>query len=299
MKIIAPQITDKQLIYSLYNTATNIDSRSIDYFFSELYNADDFLIYKEDDVVLCCMKAFSENLYLKGYKVEVVVIDNLIISGNCPLAIKDKFIEGCLEYFSKAKLFTITSRPFIENQGFEDVFKHKRYRIYRRDLFNVDGYSISDRFDVYDIYLCYHRFVRHFDSYLDKDLAYFEAKLKRLEQENYEIYVSRNSQNDIVGYIVYNYIDGELEVVKVIYEDTLALLTLLNQAMGMNDHIYVHVSLNENLEKVFGNIHYELKKDVLIRINDLDLFRRLYRVSSKSLTEFLDKNHRPLYLGFY
>ena len=136
MIVLKPQITDKQLIYSLYNTATNRDSRSIDYFFSELYDANDFLIYKEDDLVLCSMKVADEDLYLKGYHVEVKVIEDVIIASNCPRDIKQSFIEACLDVFSKHKLLTISNGYPFNNYGFEDVFKHKRYKLLRRDLFN-------------------------------------------------------------------------------------------------------------------------------------------------------------------
>lgn len=299
MIVTVPQQEDKQLIFSLYNTATDLDSRSIDYFFSEHYDPAHFLIVKQADVVLCCMKVREESIFLKGYHVEVMLIEQLVVSGNCPRSVKNEFIDACLAQFEKRKLFTVLTDSLIKNRSFENIFRHKRYKLQRPALFNVDGYSISDRFEAHELLSAYDSFAKHFDSFMHKDLAYFEEKIKRLRNDNVEIFVSRDAHHDIVGYIVYNYIDGELEVLTVIYKDTLALLTLLNQAMGMNSHIYVNVSLNENLQKIFGSIHYDIIEDVFIRVNDVELFQRLYRTKCNSLTEFLDKNQRPLYLGFY
>ena len=299
MKVRLATEEDKQLIFSLYNTATKMDSRSIDYFFTALFDPCDFLIYEEKEMVFASMYIKSEALYFKGYNVEVAIIQEVLFAHQLSSEMKTLFINEAISYFEDEKLFTILRYKGAKDLDFEAIFKEKRYKLYRKDLFNVDGYSISSQFTVEDLKEAYDTFVVHFDSYLIKDLEYFEKKLNVLKVMNYEIYVTRNSKNSIVGYIVYNYIDGELEVVKVVYEDTLALLTLLNQAMGMNSHIYVTVSLNESLERVFETIDYEIKSDVLMRINDLELFARLYNSQCQTLTEFLDKNQRPLYLGFY
>ncbi len=297
MNVVTPNISDKQLIYSLYNTALDDDSQSIDYFFTVHYDPSNFYIAKKGDLVICSMEMYDYDLYLKGYQIEVKLIHKIVFSNDCSEKLKSEFIEACLKKLSYQKVLTLSSLKLIQQYNFERIFMRKRYKLTRPELFNVDGYSISDHFETYELQEAYDSFVRHFDSYLYKDLEYFNKQLEFYRHHNYEVYVSRNSNHDIVGYIVYNYIEGELEVVSIVYKDTLALLTLLNQAMGMNSHIYVTVSLSENFERVFGVMEYEVLDDAFVRINDEELFKRLFNTEHNSLKEFLSLNVRPLYLG--
>ncbi len=296
MQVTFANTKDKQLIYSLYNTSLSDDVKSIDYFFNEKYDSDNFLIYKEDDVVLCALEFSNKLVYFNGHNIEAKNIERVVYSLRSSKELKDEFIKSCILEFSKTTLLTLSDKSYSNFLNFEPVFKKKRYRLDRSELFNVDGYSISEIFDLKDIHKLYTSFIEHFDLYIKRDIQYFEDYLKELELDNYEIYVTRNSENDILGYIVYNYVEGELEVVDIAYMDTLALLTLLNQAMGMNSHIYISVSLSESLERVFGSLKYKLEFNKYLLVNDINLYKRLFNITTNSVLEYAKKSEFLIYL---
>ena len=296
MQVLSANSKDKQLIYSLYNTSLSDDVKSIDYFFNEKYDENNFLIYKENDVVLCSLEFSDQLIYFNGHNIEAKSIEKVVYSLRCPKELKDEFIKACVQEFSKMALLTLSNKDYSKLLNFEPVFKKKRYRLDRSDLFNVDAYSISEIFDLKDIHKIYTQFTSHFDLYIKHDIYYFEEYLKELELNNYEIYVTRNSENDILGYIVYNYLEGELEVVDIAYMDTLALLTLLNQAMGMNSHIYINVSVSESLERVFGSLKYQLDLDCYLLVNDINLYKRLFNIDTNSVLDYAKNSEFLIYL---
>ncbi len=166
-------------------------------------------------------------------------------------------------------------------------------------MFNIDGYSISAIFKVEELFNVYQSFISRFNGYLIRDLNMFESFIQVLKASGKEIFVSRDENMEIVGYMVYDYIASELQVLEIVYLNSTALITLLNQAMGLNAYIYVTVSAFENLERIIKGIKFEVNEYMMIKINDEKLFKSLFAVQSASIKTVLKKSDKPLYVGYF
>lgn len=292
---------DRDLLYSLYNTQTQRNSQDIDRFFKKEFKASEFLVYKESGVILCAMRVVDFDFYFRGYSIESNIIKDLVVSKNCPKLVFQSFVNQTLESFKYLKLLTFSDSNFIETFGFESPIVLKKYKLFRKDLFNVDGYSIekAEYEDVLAMSSCYQMFTKNFKSYAIKDVNVFEELIDKAEDKFQDIHVTYNQKGDMMGYIVYENRNNQISVLEIIYRDTIALLTLLNQAMGMSDSISINVSLKENFSKIFKKIEYETIECVGIMINDEELFQRLYNVKETSLSRLIKDSNEPYYLGIY
>lgn len=297
MIIRSPKIEEKSLMYQLYNSNTNLKSSEIDTYFKSDFNPKDFLIYKKDGMIMCAMKIINKSFYLYGITNEVNIIEDLIYTSNCPLNVKRMFIDKCFNSFKYSKLFTFVRKNIFNHPTLENTYFKKQYRLYRKDLYNVDGYLINEGIEEIDYIKTNQKFRSHFSSYLVKNELDYLAKLKQYLDNDYEIYSCVNQSNSVIGYIIYNYDRGEVVVEEIIYLDTLSLLTLLSQSMGLNNSISVSVSRSEIFERVFDQLKYEIEDDIYVRINDLQLFQRLYNTKTLSFNDFVREINRPVYFG--
>lgn len=304
--VVQPKKSDKQQLYNLWKTIfAYADGGSINYFFNEHYHADDFYLIKDakEDLIVAGLLRDQKKLYLNGHLFAVSILDNLFtLYKYRNQGIMTSLLKSVIKELEYSELFTLiktsNAKDFIQ-LGFETIYFKKRYFLKREDLFNVDGYSISKDFKIQELVLVYKDFTSRFNGYLIRDETSFANYVSMLKASGKEIFVTRNKNKEIFGYMVYNYVASELVVLELIYLDSTALLTLLNQAMGMNAYIYVDVSEGENLDRVISNLTYEIIDYMMIRINDKKLLKRMFNIEAYSLKSILKHNGKPLHIGYY
>lgn len=269
--------SDKLAIYNLYNTMKSDASSFIDYFFNEFFDHREYYLLIVNEVVLALVRVKDEILHFKNYNLEVNIINEFLVAENCPSDMLREFLETVFASFKYQKLITLAKSEYdLKDYGFKSISKFKRYKLNRSDLFFVNDYYVFDEFNVNELRSLYNQFTKHFESYLFRSESYFSDYLKLLKALNYEIYVSKSKNGQLLGYIVYNYIEGEIQVIELVYLDSIALITLLNQAMGINNYIYINTSNSEVLSKIFKDIAYQIYPNLSFRVNDKDLFGRLF-----------------------
>lgn len=304
--IVKPNETDKQQLYNLWKTIfAYADGGSINYFFNENYQAENFYLIKDENQELIHAGLLRDKkvLVLNGQKFNVSVLDKpFTLYKYRNQGLMSKLLQAVLDEVSYSELFTLikcSKAKDFKSFGFETIYYKKRYIINRNDLFNVDGYSISNIFRSKELYNLYREFIKRFNGYLIRDLETFEDYINITKASGKEIFVTRDENKAIKGYMVFDYIASELVVLEIIYLDSTALLTLLNQAMGMNAYIYVDVSAFENLEVLLKSIKYEVIDHMMIRINDKELYKNLFNVNTTSIKAAIKASDKPLYIGYY
>ncbi len=304
--IVKPLKEDKVQLYNLWKTIfAYADGGSINYFFNNVYNRDNFLIVKDQsqNEIIAGLYNDQKILKLNGLMFNVSVLDNLFtLYKHRNSGVMSKLLSKTLQELENRQLFTLikcSKSIDFSKFGFETIYYNKRYIINRSDLFNIDGYSISAIFKVEELFNVYQSFISRFNGYLIRDLNMFESFIQVLKASGKEIFVSRDENMEIVGYMVYDYIASELQVLEIVYLNSTALITLLNQAMGLNAYIYVTVSAFENLERIIKGIKFEVNEYMMIKINDEKLFKSLFAVQSASIKTVLKKSDKPLYVGYF
>lgn len=280
------EANDRADLYAFVNTVSTKDSRAIDYFFKTLLSSEVILV--EYQGLIKCLISFDERiLNMAGHKIIVAYINELLID---PKLNQDQALDLITDLLADKYLLTISHHEKLGNNFIEIANKYQ-YEILRKQLYNVNGYSISDEFLDYELMDVYNAYISKFDVYFDlaKNISLTDLL------EDYEVFATRDINEEIKGFIVYNYSEGIMHVRSLVYTDALSLLTLLNQAMGMNDKIIVQVALFENFELVVDNLKGQIKALTSICVNDEILFKRLFNHKYSSITEMLESSGKSYY----
>ncbi len=290
---------DALAIYNLYNTTKSESNSFIDYFFNEVFDYKDYYILKRDGIILALLKVKDEIIHFNNLNIVASVISEFLFADNCPNNLLEDFVSKVLFSLKYKTLLTISKSKFdLSKYGFNDFVFNKKYKLYRSDLFYVNDYYIVDDYNEEMLLDIYREFSSHFDIYLKRDKKYFVDYIKLLKKLNYEIYVIKSNKDKPFGYIVYNYIEGEIQVVELVYLDSIALVGLINQAMGINNYIYINTSSSESLNKIFKNMSFEVDDSMMLKVNDSDLFKRLLRLENKDV-KIENYRENSIYLRYY
>lgn len=304
--IVKPNKNDENILYNLWKTIFSYrDGGFINYFFNERYNPKDFYLKKDQDLeeIISGIYLKDEVLNLNSQKFKVKVIDHIFtVHNQRSLGNMTSLLSTVLSEREFKELFTLVkfSPNFdFKKFNFETLYYKKRYTVNRSDLYNVDGYSISNIFKVGELAAVYKNFTTRFNGSFIRNLEDFEHFVEENIASGREIFVTRDLNKQIKGYMLYEYIKSELVILEIIYLDSTALLTLLNQAMGMNAYIYVDVSPYENFSKLIENLDYKLRDYMMIRINDKNLFMAMYKMKTPTIKQVTKSVNKPLYIGYY
>ena len=110
-------------------------------------------------------------------------------------------------------------------------------------------------------------------------------------------YYDQNKQ--IQGYAsLYQTAQG-IEVRECIYLNSVALFKLLNLALQLKPEIILHTTQDEHLEKIIQGLTWQDYGFTMARINDYDLFNRLYGSAVTSPKEAFALSGKPLFMHEY
>ena len=146
-----------------------------------------------------------------------------------------------------------------------------------------------------DMLKLYGQFVSRFNGYVVRDLNYFETLMKEIEAEKVRI-IACYRDREIEGYALLYLENKKLVIRECLYLNSRALLHLVNYALNILPEVTLQVSASENLVKLFPNSQYEEVDYTMVRLNDIELFNRLYNSNVSKVEEAMMMNDEPLYM---
>jgi len=148
-----------------------------------------------------------------------------------------------------------------------------------------------------DLLKVYSAFINRFNGFYARDLAYFVNYKKEISAVGGKIVAYYNGKNQIRGYAVMIPQGNELRVEEIIYLDSMSLMKLCNAALQEKKVVHLLVSEAEDLTKVFPNAARKDFGSTMARINDFDLFSRLYETKISTVEEAFALTQKPLNLN--
>ena len=293
--------SDKNEIYDLWKIAyPNKDRRYLRFYFQTHYDYGKTLMIESDNRIIASLAMNEHILQLQD---KSLVVSYLL--GVSTLA--EYRHRGCMSELMKSALeeaennhlitFIEAFHPKIYEQfGFQVVYYRRQYQIYRGWLKDVESVNVSSSATSEELLFAYQHFTRHFDGYYKRNRAYYQALLKEVEIGVKKLVVYRNEDNQVVAYLLYEEGKKDIVVKEAIYTESIGLSRMLKACIGNREAIYVEVSLDEKLEKVFPLAVYKKIPCMMARIHDLALFNKLYNMNAKSTKEAFASFEKPLWI---
>ncbi|MFV0380012.1 MAG: GNAT family N-acetyltransferase [Anaerorhabdus sp.] len=257
----------------------------VEYYFNERFDEKNTLIYEENGVVLSSIQHLPYEMMFNNRILKTSLISGI---GTFLTYESEILIDAILNTCEHQELITLASAENPELfliYGFEEIYLQNEIRIKREDLKNIGNHGCSYEASSVDMVKLYASFVKHFSGYTIRDVKYFDNLKKEVEAKNGKI-ISYYNNGLIEGYgILLPKSGSEVYLEECIYLNSKALTKLVNLALQHRSNCILKTSSAEDLSAFFPRCEIISKNYMLARINDFDLFNRLYRSSATTTKE--------------
>lgn len=208
-------------------------------------------------------------------------------------AMMDLVVDAC----SHSELMTCicTDRPeMYEPFGFRTGFERTAYMIQRPDLKRIPPLGTAYEVKPLDMLKVYSAYIRRFNGFYTRDLEYFINYKRQILSQGGKFIAYFNAQDRICGYAAYILNGSDLYIDELVYLDSVALSKILNGCLQERPRVHFHVSVAEDLRVVFPRAQIRPYIGTMVRINDYELFGKLFKTRCHTVDEALSISYKPL-----
>lgn len=290
---------DKQQILSLWKEAFSFDDGGYTKFFFERYYKDEHAyVIKENNQVVSTLIKTPHWMMLHGRMIQASMIVGAVTHPDHRH--KGHFhhlMDVVLDECSHQELVTVIQAydpELYKEFGFDVVYRRKQLLVKRADVPQMADHGVTYRLDFKHLVKVYSQFTSKFDGMMVRDEAYFRDLSYEVEAQGGKILACYDSQGEITGYAVLYLIDGVLTLQEIVYLDSRSLMKMLNHCLQLRFEVVVEVSEAEQLEKLFPKSEVKHKGNLMVRVNQKDLFQRLYGFKHQNVQQAMETD-KPLW----
>jgi len=292
---------DKSAIFDLYCKALNSNNLAyVQAIFDSNYNPINCLVNEVNGHVVAAIQLRYMPIVLNQKKVMSCFIIWQLRDSSKNKQYLAELLQNALEQQNHKVLLTYMKES-EDNQyqklGFESLYHRKMYSISRNNIESNSFVGVSRDFDIITIKNVYDKFVSNFNGYQHRSYEYYQNLIPYLQAKKYSLAVYYDEDKQAQGYMIYTVEYNRIVIQELIYLNGLALTRLLCYGLRNRNNIEVHTSQYENLSKLYPSLKAKEVSNLVVRINDFDLFNKLFNLQAKSCQEALLAQGKPLYLN--
>lgn len=266
----------KTTIHALWKEVYPDKKAYVDSYFHTYFNNDQNRSLVIDGDIQASVQVHQKRLNLHGKQLRTSFLVGCIGS----LGDRKQLVENVLEEVSQSDLLTLiqTDSPEdYESLGFETVVETKIYNFSSSHIpdFPMDGIVLEP--SLTDVQSVYKKFTSHFTGFFDRSLEDFELIKKNLKDQKGSI-VGYVEEGILVGYASYINHGSSVEILECAYDKSGTLLRLLSFVSRGVSRIVFHASESERINKVLPDLKAKKVTFMMARVNDHELFERLYHI---------------------
>ena len=277
------------------------DPRYIEFYFKQLYQPENCFVKTVKGKIVSAVLRNPHALMFNG---RVLQASMLVGMATLPEYRKKGYMHELMDVVLDAcehsELITMvqTEQPALYEQfGFRTIYTRSDYTIERKDVKRITNFGCAYEPTPIDLLKVYSAFIRRFNGFYARDLEYFVKYKREIIAEGGKIVAYYNGKDQIRGYAVMIPQGDELRVEEVIYLDAMALIKLCNAALQEKKVIHLLVSQAEDLSKVFPNAKCKNFGSTMVRLNDAELFSKLFNHNVTTVEEAFSISQKPLNLN--
>ncbi len=277
------------------------DPRYIEFYFKQLYHPENCFIKTVKGKVV---SAVLRNPHAVMFNGRVLQASMLVGMATLPEYRKKGYMHELMDVVLDAcehsELITMvqTEQPALYEQfGFRTIYTRSDYTVERKDVKRITNFGCAYEPTPIDLLKVYSAFIRRFNGFYARDLEYFVKYKREIIAEGGKIVAYYNGKDQIRGYAVMIPQGDELRVEEIIYLDAMALIKLCNAALQEKKVIHLLVSQAEDLSKVFPNAKCKNFGSTMVRLNDAELFSKLFNRNVTTVEEAFAISQKPLNLN--
>lgn len=293
------QLEDVEGIRNLWYQSHPEQQRDyIDFYFQHEFSNSHCIVCEQDDKIISSLlikehvMSFLNRKFLISYLEGIATLPDYRRRGHM-----HELMNVALDEVSHNHLITLTrafNPKLFEPYGFETVCYHKFYTISRKALLPVGMSGVSHQYDVEELLDVYDTYAKHFDGYMQRDIAYYQLFVERAMLQHGNICVYRDEKGNLRGYALYHQESEHAEIYEIIYLDSIAFMKLVAYVCGNEDEVVVQVSQAERIETLFPLAIGKRQSFLMARINQYDLFNKLFNTNVETVSEAFKLMKKPM-----
>lgn len=292
---------NKADVYELWKQSyANQNRNDLNFYFKYIYDRGRCIVIEENQQIISSLQIHEHVLSLKGKQLKISYIYGVATHPDYRRrGYMRKLMESALDEVSHNHLITFIYgfHPKLYKQfGFETIYERKTYAIPREYLNKVSQSQVTYDANPLELLQVYQQYTSHFDGYYARNEKYYQTLLNELMMSQKQLVVYRNKKQEVCGYLIYCKKKHEIYVEEAIYLESVALLRMLKAAIQDEEEILVEVSQSEKLEKIFPLAISKKQPFIMARVNNMELFNKLFNTNVKSTAEAFESVQRPLWI---
>lgn len=277
------------------------DPRYVEYYFKNLYQPENCYIYLLEDKVVSCV---IRNIHAVMFNGRALQASMIVGAATLPeyrqrgymRALLNIVVDAC-EHSELITLIQSEEPTLYTNFGFRIIYKRAQYTFTRADCKRTTNFGCGYNPTAIDLLKVYSAFISRFNGYYARDLEYFVKYINEIRGQGGKIVAYFNGKDQIQGYASMIPVGKELLVKELIYLDSMALTKLINAALQEKKIVKVSVSEAEDLSRIFPRTPKKIYGSTMMRLNDAELFTKLFDKKIATVEDVVKISQRPLNLN--
>ena len=278
----------------------NEDKRYVEYYYRNIYNPEYSLLMLEDSRLTAVLTRIPHEIMIKGRVLKASMISGIATHpAYRKRGYMTRLMAQCIDEVSHSELITLiqTEKPQLyEPFGFEMMYGKYITTITREDVARLTNEGCLMDPSEEDLLKLYAKYTKHFNGYYIRDLSYFIVMKREVSALGGKIFAYYEN-DEIQGYAVMMPRGKELYVEECLYLDVKSLYKLLNLALQQRLVAHIYTSDAEDLSLLFPNAQVVHVSYTMARLNDAELFNRLYQTEVKNTADLKRVSARPLFIN--
>lgn len=294
-------VAQKNELYELLQSAYPTRSRAyLGFYFKYIFDQGMCLYLEQDNRIISCMQmqehvmSFHGRKLLASYIQGVATLPDYRRRGHMAHLMKTMLDEASHNHL--VTLIEAFNPKLYETFGFETIYETKTYTINTHYFDKVNVQGVSHNITAMELVELYQKYARHFDGCYTRDVHYYEIFMRKALLDHGNLCVYRNHQREVCGYAIYSESSVDVKVHEIVYLDSVALMKMLKYISQGYPDVRVTVSPSEKLEKLFPLTIPKKSGYTMARINNYELFNKLYNCNVRHPKAAFNISKKPLFL---
>ena len=280
---------------------TNRSRAWADVFFDRVLRPRDAYVDLEDGRIVAEVFRIRHSLLFNGR-----ILQASVISGACTMPdyrgqgrmhrLMDTVVDAC----SHQELVTLIIPNGIDSVdnyaawGFAPVYERQRYLLQRPDCREISREGITYDVPAADLLKAYSSYIRRFNGFKARSLRYFENLKLEINAVGGKIAAYYGEDHQIRGYAMISMRGRDGWIDELVYADSMAIWKLVDTALTMRQRIILDASSAENMNILFPSAQKMTYDAALVRLNQPELFSRLFKSQVDTAAGAFALSSRPL-----
>lgn len=286
-------------VFRLCNISDN--NRYLDYYFRRVYDPNLCLkITDEKQEIVATLTRIKREMMLYGVVIQASLISNVCVLPNMQgRGYTKQMMDVCIDDIEHQELITLLEADDpkdYEEFGFKPIYYKRLYKLTRNDIKRTSSDGCMFNPSVNDMFKAYSTFVRKFNGFYIRNYEDFTKYVELIHSQGGKVCAYYDELGLIQGYAVM-VMDGTKAIIKeIVYSNSLCIYKLLNMTLGQRDIILLNTSFNEDFSALLNGVKSYKYVYMLARLNDADLFNRLYGSNVSTIEEAMSLSNKPLFI---